>query len=129
MFPSEYRKAFVFWAKDIRRDLAELMREITGGDDCGASDLPIFVGAISATFALESASTEDVYNRPFVEMQFSLEKLIPNCRVVDNSSYAIGRWDAEKNACVTLGTDPFHWNQADMLAIGENVGNAMLKVR
>ena len=128
MFLSEYRKAFTYWANDIRKDLADMMRGIVGGDACGAEELPIFVGTISATFSLENIDTEAELNRPFIEMQKTLGKTIPNCFAVDNSEYAMCCWDADRNEAVVLGTDRCHWNQADMLEIGENVGKAMMAV-
>lgn len=128
MFPSEYRKAFAFWADDIRRDLSALMREIAGKDACGAEKLPIFVGTISSTFCLENGEAEETVNRPFVEMQKALGNTIPNCVAIDHSEYAMCRWDAKNNKTVVLGTDRCHWNQADMLEIGEKVGRAMMSL-
>ena len=53
-----------------------------------------------------------------------IEKDIPNCYVVDNSAYKVGEW--QNGSFVILGSDRYHWNQADTLEIGENVGKAML---
>lgn len=127
LFPSEYRKAFRFWVSDVRRDLSALMLELACGEgDCGASELPVYVGVISSTFGLDDSIAEENLNRPFIEMQLGLPNVIPNCYTVDNSGFAMARWDAETDSRVVLGTDSCHWNQTDALAIGENVGKAML---
>lgn len=122
--PSEYEKAFTYFAKDIRNDLAKLMKDITNSsDDCGAADMPIIVGTISNTQNLTSLSTESV-NRTFIELQKSFATKIENCYVVDNSEYVITKW--ENGSQIIVGSDQWHWNQNDMLNIGVNVGETML---
>lgn len=124
--PNEYEKAFKYFAQDIRNDLSELMKAITASDDdCGASEMPITVGTISQTQNMTSQSVENT-NRTFIAMQKSFATKIENCYVVDNSAYAICKW--ENGKMVVTGSDQWHWNQADMLEIGENVGEAMLAV-
>lgn len=130
---NEYRKAFQYFVSDLREDLADMMIEMTGSD-CGASNMAVFVGTISQTFSLNSPTTEVDVNIPFINMQKALPDHITNCYVVDNSQYAIGRWDPEKDdgeggkgAVVALGSDAGHWNQNDMLDIGVNVGNMMIE--
>ncbi|MBQ8341280.1 MAG: hypothetical protein IJY22_02755 [Clostridia bacterium] len=124
--PNEYRLAFIMFMEDLRADLSELMIELTG-EDCGAATLPVFVGTISETFSLQSADTYRTVNRPFIRMQKELPKAVQNCYVVDNSQYAIGRWDELENTLVVLGSDGAHWNQDDMLQIGKNVAEMMLE--
>jgi len=122
--PNEYELAFKCFAIDVRKDLSEIMKKYTGSDDdCGASKMPIIVGTISQTQNLTSASTESV-NITFINMQKSFAKKIDNCYVVDNSAYPITAW--ENGTQVIKGSDRWHWNQADMLEIGKNVGDAML---
>ena len=124
--PSEYEIAFKCFAKDIRKDLSALMKKITGSDDdCGASDMPIIVGTISETQNLTSANVQNV-NKTFIALQESFADKIENCYVVDNSSYVITKW--ENGKMVVVGSDQWHWNQADMLEIGKNVGDKMLTV-
>lgn len=125
--PDEYRLAFIMFAEDLREDMAELMQQ-RFGDDCGAADMPIFVGTISETFSLQNADTHRTVNRPFIRMQKELPNAVENCYVVDNSQYAIGRWDEISNSLVVLGSDAAHWNQDDMLQIGINAGEMMLEV-
>ena len=122
--PAEYELAFKCFATDVRADLSAIMKKYTGTDnDCGASEMPIIVGTISQTQNLTSASTESV-NITFINMQKSLANKIENCYVVDNSAYPITAW--QNGNAVILGSDQWHWNQADMLTIGKNVGDAML---
>ena len=124
--PQEYELAFQYFAEDIRNDLSALMKEYTKSEnDCGASEMPIIVGTISQTQNLTSATTENT-NKQFIEMQKGLVEKVENCHVVDNSAYAITRW--ENNAAVVVGSDKWHWNQADALEIGENVGKCLLTI-
>ena len=126
--PDDYAEAFVMFAADLRRDLAEIVRELTGGDDRGAADMPIFVGTVSYTQNLDHASAESK-NQAFVAMQKTLPQTVNNCYVVDNSGFVISRYDAERNTAdaTGLGSDQWHWNQQDHLTIGQNVGRAMLR--
>jgi len=122
--PTEYDVAFRYFAKDVRADVAAIVKRVTGSDDdCGAANMPIIVGTISQTQNLTSASTEQV-NKTFIALQKSFATKISNCYVVDNSAYPITKW--ENNKQVIVGSDQWHWNQADMLEIGKNVGDAML---
>ena len=122
---SEYRKSFKYLVEDLRKDLADIMLEFTNGEsDCGAADMPVLIGTISMGFSLSSASTATSVNGPFIAMQRGLASSIENCYVVDNSNFPICKW--ENNAMVVVGTDRYHWNQADMLQIGMNVGKTFL---
>ena len=124
--PDVYDVAFKYFAKDIRDDLSELMNKYTvGDDDCGASEMPIIVGTISQSQNLTKPSDEVVCKK-FIEKQKSFAESIENCYVVDNSQYAITRLNPETGAVEVLGSDKWHWNQADALAIGENVGRCIL---
>ena len=125
--PTEYRLAFVMFAEDLRADLSKLMIELTG-EDCGAAEMPIFVGTISETFSMQDEDTPRTVNRPFIRMQKELPKAVSNCYIVDNSQYKIGEWDTQNDTLVVLGSDSAHWNQNDMLQIGINVGEMMLDV-
>ena len=125
--PNEYRLAFIMFAEDLRADLSELMIELTG-EDCGAAEMPIFVGTISETFSMQDEDTPRTVNRPFIRMQKELPKAVDQCYIVDNSGYAIGRWDTELGELVVLGSDAAHWNQDDMLEIGMNAGHMMAEV-
>lgn len=122
--PTEYRKAFACFAADLRRDLAALTARLYGAD-CGATTLPILVGTLSRTFGLDRADMVETLNLPFIRMQRSLPDEIPYCYVADNAEYAICGWDAEQNTAIVLGTDKWHWNQTDALAIGINAGKIL----
>ena len=127
-YPNEYKTAFKCFASDLRSDLSEMLMDLTGADDRGASQMPIFVGTISQTFNLASASAETI-NWDFITMQKSLPDQVNNCYVVDNSKYRISQYNPSEpgNPIITgLGSDQWHWNQADHLAIGNNVGRAIL---
>lgn len=122
--PTEYEIAFKYFAKDVRNDLSAIMKRYTNSDDdCGASKMPIIVGTISQTQNLINADTEAI-NIAFIKMQKGLSSKIESCYVLDNSAYRITSWT--NNQQVILGSDQWHWNQADMLEIGNNVGKAML---
>ena len=122
-YPEEYQEAFGYLVQDLRRDLSALVKEITGDDDRGASDLPIWVGTISRTF--ESAFNSDQkINAAFIEMQKGLADEQNKIFVVDNSTYDINYLD-DKMYSRMIDRDQWHWNQPSQLAIGENVGNAM----
>jgi hypothetical protein len=122
--PTEYDVAFRYFAKDVRADVAKIVKRVTGtDDDCGAATMPIIVGTISQTQNLTSASTEQV-NKTFIAMQKTFSRTISNCYVLDNSAFPITKW--ENNKQVIVGSDQWHWKQADMLTIGKNVGDAML---
>ena len=124
--PREYKIAFEYFCTDIRADLSSLALRLTGGEsDLGAANVPIIVGTLSQTQNLTSASTESV-NIAFIEMQKKLPETIENCYVVDNSQYPITRWNSTTNRAEIVGSDQWHWNQADALTIGENVGKLIL---
>ncbi len=125
---NQYQNAFYFLATDLRRDLANIMLEFTDGkSDCGAKDMKIFIGSISSGFAITDANTEKNGNIPFINMQKQLARNTKNCVFVDNSQYAITRWNADKNTVEVLGSDKYHWNSKDMLAIGQNVGKLIIE--
>ena len=121
----EYEIAFKFFAEDIRRDLSVKMKEFTGGeDDLGASNVPILIGAVSSGFNLTDENREEKTNKPFIDMQKRLPSLIDNCYLVDNSTYMITEYVNGK--LVVHGTDKMHWNQEQMLRIGEDIGNIII---
>ena len=120
--PEEYRVAFGYFASDLRRDLAKIANELTG-EDRGALEMPIFIGTISQTFNLNTETMENV-NIKFIEMQKSLPETVKNCCVVDNSQYALSRYN--EPYIVVLGSDQHHWKLSDHLEIGYNAGRAML---
>ena len=59
-------------------------------------------------------------------IQTSLAEKINNCYFVDNSQYLITKWNPTTNKVDVLGSDQYHWNQNDMLEIGNNVGTLFL---
>ena len=127
--PSGYVSAFECFVSDLRRDLSAMLTELTGTeDDRGASQMPVFVGTISQTQNLNSSSAESV-NKNFIAMQKTLPDRISECYVVDNSAYRISQYNPDepsKPITAGLGSDQWHWNQSDHLAIGYNVGKAIL---
>lgn len=126
--PELYERIIQLLFSDLRRDLSALMLELSGGiTDCGASELPVFIGTISETFLNAEESTITT-NRTFIAMQKGLASKIDRCTVIDNSGYAINRWDTESGQSVVVGSDQYHWNQSDALAIGQAVGKKMLEI-
>ena len=124
--PQEYEKAFAFFASDLRRDLSEIMLGFTGGkSDLGASEMGIFIGSISKGYNITDKFTENMINVPFIKMQEKLAEDIENCYFVNNTGYAITKWDSATNTVIKLGWDAHHWNAKDMLNIGYNVGKIM----
>lgn len=122
----EYEIAFKFFVQDIRRDLSAKMKEFTNSDDdLGASNLPILIGAVSSGFNLIDENREEVTNKPFIDMQKKLPSLIDNCYLVDNSTYMIT--DYIDGKLVVYGSDKMHWNQDQMLSIGEDIGNIIIE--
>ena len=57
-------------------------------------------------------------------MQKTLDLVVTNCYILDNSGYKVSA--LVNGQMIALGSDTGHWNQADMLEIGENAGKAML---
>ena len=121
--PTEYAKAFAYFASDLRRDLSALMIELTG-EDCGASTLPIVVGTISETQNLQNEGTLAI-NRAFIEMQKSLPNTVEHCTVVDHSALPIT--EIVDGKVQVVGSDQWHWKQADMLTVGYDAGTALLR--
>lgn len=125
---SMYELSFKYLVEDLRCDLAEIMLEFTNGEsDCGASDMPVLIGAISEGFAVENANTAKYVNAPFIALQKKLAEEIENCYFVDNSQYLITKWNPDTQKVDILGSDRYHWNQNDMLQIGKNVGTIFLE--
>jgi hypothetical protein len=125
--PTAYQRAFLFLSSDVRADLSKGALKVTNNkSDLGASEMPIIVGTISQTQNLTSATTEAV-NAAFIEMQTGLPNIVENCYVVNNSQFVITRWNATAGAAEILGSDQWHWNQADALAIGESVGRLIVE--
>ncbi|MBQ7173607.1 MAG: hypothetical protein IJR88_05790 [Clostridia bacterium] len=127
--PDEYKVAFADFASDIRRDVAKIVRGLTGGDDRGAADMPILVGLISETQNLNSADALAT-NQAFIEMQKTLPSVVSNCYIVDNSQYKISEFNpSHPSSPKVLGSDEYHWKQADHLEIGYNVGKTFLEIQ
>ncbi len=125
--PAQWEAAFQCFLSDLRSDLSRLIKEFTlTADDRGASEMPVFLGTISRSFGSSTASSLNM-NASFIATQRSMPTKVEHCYVVDNSTYDITRWNSETNKDIVVGSDSWHWNQADHLRIGENVGNAILR--
>lgn len=124
----KYEVSFNYFVQDLRKDLAEIMLEFTGGEsDCGAGDMPILIGSISEGFAVANSLTVQRVNLPFIELQKTLAETIENCYFVDNSQFLITKFNPETKKVEILGSDQYHWNQDDMIQIGWNVGEIFLQ--
>ncbi len=123
--PDVYKTAFTYFVEDLRKDLSEIMLEFTNGEtDCGASEMGIFVGAISKGYNIAQPA-DMATNTTFINMQKQLAEDIEKCYFVDNSGYAITKWDSSTSDATVLGSDAHHWNAKDMFAIGNLVGKTM----
>ena len=118
-----YSTALKYLISDLRFDLASIMNEIYSGD-AGASDMPFYIGAISESFGLSNSNVINT-NRKFIELQKSIAAEVSNCYFIDNSRYKLSIFDSNTNSTITLGSDNYHWNQADMLDMGQTVGYNM----
>ncbi len=117
---SEYIKAFPALMSDMRNDLTER----TGQN---LKKMPVIVGEISRTFDGWTGTTWNA-NNEFIAMQRLLPSLVSYCTVVESSVFDITACDPEDTANTTgiiLGSDSYHWNQADQIAIGQLVGQAL----
>lgn len=118
--PRDYQLAFKYLIKDLRRDLSAIVKASNkNGEDGGASEMAIIVGSISETFA-DISPTSVQMSRDFIKMQSELPKKFTNVWYVDNSQFVI----VGPNGIV--GSDQYHWNQADQYQIGKNVGQVIL---
>ena len=121
---ADYKEAFLCFAEDIRSDLSDAVKEITGNNDRGSAQMPIWIGTISRTFY--SASEEDIaVNTAFINMQKGLPNSRNNLIVVDNSVYDMNRIVNGSN--VVVGSDCYHWSQNDHLMIGRNIGKKIME--
>lgn len=123
--PEVYKTAFTYFVNDLRKDLSEIMLEFTNGEtDCGASEMGIFVGAISKGYNITQPA-DMMTNTNFINMQKQLAEDIENCYFVNNSGFLITKWNSETHTTEKLGWDNHHWNAKDMLDIGNLVGKTM----
>ncbi len=115
--PTEYKRAFEYFASDIREDLGQ----IAGVD---LSSMPIFIGEISRTSGSADSGTAAT-NERFIAMQRALPSTVSDTYVIASGQYDINRLVNGSNQAV--GTDSWHWNQEDMLAIGRLVGKSIIE--
>ena len=108
--PNQYKPLITQLIADIRSDLSTAT-----GDDL--SQMPFVMGEISDTFG--EASSLSV-NRAFNAMLHSVTDTVSNTAVIASGPYAINADTA------VLGTDRYHWNTADMYAIGQLFGQQLL---
>ena len=131
----QYRVALPMLVTDLRADLSELMKHMTGSEqDLGASVMPFVIGTISQTQNLSSESVEET-NKAFIAQQKAFadpnsDLYVEECYSVDNSQFAISRYNPETGKAEKLpyATDVYHWGQADALEIGKNVGKLFLEI-
>jgi hypothetical protein len=114
--PSEYLKAFQYFASDIRKDVSEI-----SGQDC--SSMPIVIGEISRSFASCDTNSMNL-NAAFIAMQNTIPNNVANTYVIASGQYDINKIVNGNNTAV--GTDSWHWNYSDHVEIGKLVGNSIL---
>lgn len=115
--PNEYEKAFKYFVSDIRSDLGKIA-------EVDLSALPVFVGEISRTSGSAVQGTVNT-NNAFIAMQRNLPNVIGNVYVIASGQFDINKLVNGSN--VAVGTDSWHWNQADMIAIGNLVGESIIE--
>ncbi len=115
--PSEYLKAFKYFASDIRSDLTKLL-----GQDCSA--MPILIGEISRTSGSAVTATVNT-NNAFIAMQNTIPANVSNTYVIAAGQYDINKLVSGINTAV--GTDSWHWNYNDHVEIGKLVGESILE--
>lgn len=118
---AEYKKAFKFFVNDLRDDLATMF-----GDET-LYDLPVIVGEISKTSGGADAGTV-AKNEAFIAMQRELAEMY-EVYTIASGQYEITTWDASAGVSVNdpKQKDAWHWNTANMFAIGELVGECILE--
>ena len=123
--PVSYEKAFKLLVSDLRSDLSDIVKAYHGSnDDGGAAQMAVIAGSISETFSSADANSVAT-NQAFIAMQKGMERSIQSYYCLDNSQYEINRGDGTTGV---VGTDRYHWNQADALEIGMNAGYLFLAV-
>ncbi len=113
--PGEYKKAFEFFAKDLRRDIGGIIN-----DDL--SKLPIMIGEISKTTG--SADDDSVaVNENFITAQRELAQTLDNV-------YCIATGGLDVNVLVNGENKPkqdgWHWATEEMFTLGELVGKCIV---
>lgn len=98
---------------DFRADISE----ITGKD---YSNLPIYEGEISSTFASASADSVET-NLKFIETQHKIADSMRNVYVAPLKDYLINEF--KNGQSVVVGSDSSHWNYTDIVAVGEQFAN------
>jgi len=122
---AEYVSALSYLISDLRTDLSATMKEIYNAtDDGGAQNMPFFIGAISETY-LWNTSNRKGLNQKIIRAQKQVVAQTENCYFIDNSQYKISEFDEIHKTAIALGSDTGHWSQADMLSIGQTVGEQM----
>ena len=115
--PSEYLKAFKYFASDVRKDLSEI-----SGQDC--SSMPIVIGEISRSFASCDTNSMNT-NATFIAMQNTIPQHVANTYIVASSVYDQNKYI--NGVATQVGSDQYHWNYKDHLKIGNLVGECILK--
>ncbi len=114
--PDEYKVILEYFISDLRRDLGEITDE-------DLSELPFIIGEISRTSGNADISVS--VNKKFIAMQNAY------CESHDNVYISkIGDYDINKmvdGTSVAVGTDSWHWNQNDMIKIGEDAARIILE--
>ena len=114
--PTEYLKAFKYFASDVRTYLTNRL-----GIDC--SNMPIIIGEISRTSGSATSGNVNT-NNAFIAMQNTIPDNVANTYVIASGQYDINKIVNGNNTAV--GTDSWHWNYSDHVEIGKLVGNSIL---
>ena len=90
--------------------------------------MPIIVGEISDTVGVDANADATTFNNRkttnmlFNEMINTLPDSIEGIYVAHNGDYAINALNSS-SVSVAVGTDNWHWNMDDAIAIGNDVGD------
>ncbi len=113
-YPAEYKKAFKYFAADLREDIGDIV-----GEDMSA--LPIIVGEISKTTGSAVASNVTTNNN-FITAQRALANEVNNVYVINSSQYDV---NTLVNGESKPTQDGWHWTTEPMFRIGEMVGTCI----
>lgn len=115
--PTEYKVALEYLISDMRKDLGTITNE-------DLSNLPFIIGEISRTSGDASTGTVNT-NNAFIAMQDEYANTHENVYINKIGHLDINKWVNGNN--VAVGTDSWHWNQNDMVTIGQDVGRIILE--
>lgn len=115
--PNEYKVALECLISDLRKDLGQITNE-------DLSNLAIIIGEISRTSGSADSGTVTT-NKNFIAMQNAYCESHANVYISKIGDYDINK--VINGVSTAVGTDSWHWNQKDMVKIGQDAGRIILE--